>query len=129
TFPAVVLVVSLVAYFTAYYLKGDELRINKVDVVDIVTELDPEKAEASGAQANGTTFFTLFSPRIQNYTISVTPAPGWGPAPAANANTRNPHGTVVSWMAAPENIFGGSGRGGSLSLYRRAYRYAPGAAG
>src|SRR5213078_1731380 len=68
TFPTVVLVVSAAAYFTAYYLKGSELRINKVDVVDVVAELDPETRVARGTQAAGTTWFTLFSPRIQSYT-------------------------------------------------------------
>ena len=35
TFPIIVLTVSLAAYFTAYSLKGRELKINKVDVVDV----------------------------------------------------------------------------------------------
>src|SRR5436309_5667264 len=53
TFPVVVLVVSAGAYFTAYYIKGNDLRINKLDVVDI---------DLHDGQAYGHTWFTLFSP-------------------------------------------------------------------
>ncbi len=35
TFPIIVLTVSLAAYFTAYSIKGRDLKINKVDVVDV----------------------------------------------------------------------------------------------
>src|SRR5205085_6149013 len=57
TFPAVVIVISAVAYFAAYYLKGKDLRINKIDVVDV---------DLRGGNVYGNTWFTLFSPRIQN---------------------------------------------------------------
>src|SRR5205823_1786103 len=62
TFPTVVLVVSAVAYFTAYALKGNDLRINKLDLVDIVGELDEKGAHSEGTRAYGSTWFTLFSP-------------------------------------------------------------------
>jgi hypothetical protein len=35
TFPAIVIGVSLLAYYAAYRLKGDDLLINKIDVVDV----------------------------------------------------------------------------------------------
>src|SRR5205823_2036222 len=68
TFPTVVIAVSAAAYFTAYALKGNDLRINKVDLVDI---------DLGTKQSYGRTWFSLFSPRIQNYTIGVEPAEGW----------------------------------------------------
>src|SRR5207253_9954374 len=42
TFPTVVLTVSVAAYFTAYALKGHDLEINKIDIVDfdLRTDLD-----------------------------------------------------------------------------------------
>jgi hypothetical protein len=126
TFPTVVLVVSAVAYFTAYYLKGNELRINKLDVVDIVADLDPEKPEAAGTQVYGTTMFTLFSPRIQSYTVGVEPAADWGPEPDPKAPRTS---TVVSWFGRPEDAFRGMTRASSPSLFRRTYEYAPDAAG
>jgi hypothetical protein len=112
TFPTIVLVVSLAAYFTAYSLKGDDLRVNKVDLVEIDLH-GPQ-------QAYGTTWFALFSPRIQNYTVGVEPAPTWVTAPAGAGP-----GTVVSVMESPEPLI----HTGSQSLFRRPYRYAPDAAG
>ena len=50
TFPAVVLVVSAVAYFAAYAIKGNDLRINKVDLVDI----DLVEGAAGGAETSRT---------------------------------------------------------------------------
>jgi hypothetical protein len=133
TFPTVVLVVSALAYVSAYYLKGNDLRINKVDLVDIVTEL-PDGGEAprvaQGTKAYGNTWFTVFSPRIQNYTVGVEPATGnWVPEVGKDAPA-NPHSVVVTWMGRPDNSYGGTGRSaGSPSLFRRAYEYAPDAAG
>lgn len=98
TFPLIVLTVSLAAYLTAYSLKGGELRVNKIDVLDV----DP----ASG-RAYGTTWLTVFSPRIETYTVAVTPGDGWGLEPAG--------GTAVSWVGGP--------RGGRASLMRRRYAY------
>src|SRR5437588_10081172 len=57
TFPAVVLVVSAAAYFTAYYLKGNDLKINKLDVVDI--DLTPAvDAKEPPPRVYGSTWFT-----------------------------------------------------------------------
>jgi hypothetical protein len=102
TFPIIVLTVSLAACFTAYSLKGRALKINKVDVVDV----DP-----ASNRVYGTTWFTIFSPRIETYTLGVSPGEGW-------SSESEPTGTVVNWVGAP--------RGGRPSLLRRSYHYHPG---
>jgi hypothetical protein len=112
TFPAVVLIISVAAYFTAYWIKGDKLKINKVDVVDI--DLFTE-------QAYGHTWFTLFSPRIDHYTIGVEPASAWSPGSTGSA------ASLVSWMDRPEAE--AMGRSRSQSFFRRTYDYEPGATG
>jgi hypothetical protein len=112
TFPAVVIVISAVAYFAAYYLKGKDLRINKLDVVDV---------DLHGNNVYGNTWFTLFSPRIQNYTIGVEPGPGWG----AEEKDPRKYSPLVGWMGRPEEGWVVGGRGGSQGLFRRAYNYAP----
>ena len=72
TFPTVVITISVAAYFTAYWLKGNDQKINKVDLVDI---------DLHSQQVYGNTWFTIFSPRIQHYTIGLEPAaPEWVPA-------------------------------------------------
>src|SRR5438105_3664815 len=92
TFPAVVIVVSTVSYFTAYALKGNDLLINKTDLVDI--DLD-------GKTAYGHTWFTLFSPRIQHYTIGIEPAaPVWCATPADEKKAAE---VTLSWMGRPDS--------------------------
>ncbi|HEV3203421.1 MAG TPA: hypothetical protein VGY77_03510 [Gemmataceae bacterium] len=119
TFPAVVLVVSVAAYFTAYSLKGNDLRINKLDLIDI---------DLANKQCYGTSWFTLFSPRIQLYTVGLEPgSPLWTqeqPAPISKAIP-----TVVSWEGKPDMGWGGYNRPHSQSLFRRSYDYEPDAAG
>lgn len=115
TFPALVLIVSVAAYATAYYFKGDDLRINKIDLVEI---------DLHGAgDVYGQSWFTLFSPRIQNYTIGLEPAaPEWG----GRADAEAPMPAVsVAVMDGPE-----PGQGGNMqSLFRRPYEYAADAGG
>ena len=53
TFPTIVLTVSLVAYYAAYVLKGNDLLVNKVDLVDIDQE---------AGIVRGNTWMSLFSP-------------------------------------------------------------------
>jgi hypothetical protein len=117
TFPAVVVIVSAVAYFAAYALKGNELKINKIDLVDI---------DLRSGRAFGNTWFTLFSPRIQLYTVGVQPAL---PSPPPGKPEEELGSVVVSWLGRPEEGYGGYGRARSQSLFRRTYEYAPEAAG
>ena len=98
TFPTVVITISVVAYFTAYSLKGNDQKINKIDLVDI---------DLQTQQVYGNTWFTIFSPRIQHYTIGLEPAtPTWvAPSPG-----RSKIQVTLSWMGRPELGFGGTGR-------------------
>lgn len=116
TFPIVVLVISTVAYFMAYRMKGKDQRVNKVDLVDI--ELIGKQA-----QVYGHSWFTIFSPRIQHYTVAVEPAAdiGWAP--------REKTATVVSWLGRPDDSSRGSRRPRSQSLFRRTYEWEPDASG
>jgi len=114
TFPTVVITISVAAYFTAYWLKGNDLKINKVDLVDI---------DLHTQQVYGNTWFTIFSPRIQHYTIGLEPVePEWAPAPVAGKPSWP---VMLSWMGRQD--FGN--RGQSQGLFRRAYDYAKDATG
>jgi hypothetical protein len=97
-FPVVVVTVAGVCFATAAYLKGEELRINKMDVVDVDT---------AAGRIYGTTWFSLFSPRIARYTLSVMPHSSWAEA--------DPQ-TVLSWWGAP--------RGPRAGLLPRQYRWS-----
>lgn len=111
TFPTVVLVVSLAAYFGAYYLKGDKLRINKVDVVEL---------DLTHGRASGETWLAVFSPRLLNYNVDLVPQ-GVTPPTGTPAVT-------MSWLGR----FGsgartlGQAQGG---LFERSYNYTADADG
>jgi hypothetical protein len=117
TFPTVVITISVVAYFTAYALKGNDQRINKIDLVDIDLE---------SQRVYGNTWFTIFSPRIQHYTVGLEPLGG---VPQANV-AGVPNASInLSWMGRPDNSFSGTGRRQSQGLFRRTYDYTPDATG
>jgi hypothetical protein len=95
TFPIIVLTVSAAAYFSADAVKGRELKVNKIDVVDV---------DGSSNRVYGTTWFTIFSPKIDTYSLTVDPGTGWG------ADDVPP---TVNWLGAP--------RGGRPGVVRRKY--------
>ena len=64
TFPLIVLLVSLGAYYAAYELKGRDLKVNKLDLVEV---------DLGGGRVYGRTYFTVFSPRMHYYTLGVEP--------------------------------------------------------
>jgi hypothetical protein len=127
TFPAVVVTVSVLAYFTAYALKGKELKINKIDLIDIDmrSHLDSSNQPA-GATAYGTTWFTILSPRIQNYTIGIEPVA----KPWLLVETKKQPPATVSWLGRTEVAgVGGMGRGRSQGLFNRTYSFEADAVG
>ena len=121
TFPAVVAAVGLVAYFAAYRLKGDELLINKVDVIDI---------DQIAGVGRGCTWFTLFSPRNQDYAIEVTPTPLDAGQPVAAGSARSKPSpetkVLLSWASAPDDRFGSMGSSSRrFSFGGGGYSYEP----
>jgi hypothetical protein len=114
TFPVTVILLSVLAYLIAYNAKGDALRVNKIDLVDI---------DLHQPQAYGTTWFTLFSPRIQNYTVGIEPAaPGWVAETPAQLG---PSLVTVAPLALPE----ASNRVGAPVLFPEPYKFAVDGAG
>ena len=53
-------------------LKGNDRRINKIDVVDI---------DLGGGEVQGTTWLALFSPRLESYTVGIEAGRRWLPPP------------------------------------------------
>ena len=136
TFPAVVLAVSVIAYFAAYALKGRDLKINKVDIVDfdLRTDLDGNR-RPQNVHAYGQSFFTILSPRIQNYTIGLEPNPEfWGAEPRKIALKDRKVDEVLSvdlmsWMGRPSGGPNDMGRSGSGGFFRNAYAFNENASG
>lgn len=128
TFPLIVVSVSLAAYVAAYALKGRELRVNKVDVLDV----DQSAGTSGPVVSRGTTFVNLFSPQNRDYDVSIVPreiapeSPGADPAGGEDPKTLAP-GTemLLSWMGVPESGFGGMSGGGQVGFTAGAYSYQP----
>jgi hypothetical protein len=125
TFPTIVVTVSLVAYYAAYLLKGNDLLVNKIDVVDI---------DQAAGLARGNTWISLFSPQNRDYTLRTIPVPLDRESPSlaeldsSGQPVRPASGTevVTSWFSAPENQFGAMGNSGRrFSFAGNGYAYEP----
>jgi len=123
TFPTIVVTVSLVAYYAAYLLKGNDLLVNKVDVVDI---------DQPAGLMRGGTWISLFSPQNRDYAIRTIPLPlDRDLTPDTRPTTdppRPPAGTevVTSWFSSPEDQFGAMGNSGRrFSFVGSGYAYEP----
>lgn len=120
TFPLIVVTVSLVAYYGAYVVKGNELRVNKVDVVDVDQE---------AGILRGSSWVNVFSPQNRDYDVALVPERLDVNAPPADPKSpaeRVPGADVVlSWFAAPEVGFGGMGGQGRMNFASGGYTYAP----
>ncbi|QGJ69542.1 Hypothetical protein PBC10988_12240 [Planctomycetales bacterium 10988] len=62
TFPIMVIVVSIGAYYLAVYLKGREARLNQVSLVDYDSETGTKRTNS---------WFTIFSPLTEDYNLSI----------------------------------------------------------
>jgi hypothetical protein len=131
TFPTVVLAVSVIAYFAAYALKGRDLKINKVDIVDFDMRTDVDaKGQPRSVRAYGASFFTILSPRIQNYTVGMEANPlFWGGEVKKVKHNATDVDEVLgvdlmSWMGRPSSGMNDMGRGGgSGGFFRRPYTF------
>ncbi|MGE3804265.1 MAG: hypothetical protein AB7K24_06300 [Gemmataceae bacterium] len=110
TFPAVVLAVSVAAYFTAYWLKGSDLLVNKIDLIDVDVE---------GNAVYGHSWLAMYSPEIASYTVALEPA--WG------AGNKQP--STITWYGRPDDRLSGFGRARGQAMFQRDYRYATDATG
>jgi hypothetical protein len=109
TFPAIVVTVSLLAYYAAYLFKGNDLLVNQIDVVDV---------DQTTGLARGASWAGLFSPQNHDYTMRALPLPldreppaeasRWG---GGSEPPRPTPGTevILSWFSSPENQLGAMG--------------------
>jgi hypothetical protein len=123
TFPAIVAAVSIGAYALAYWTKGNDLRLNQAEVVDVDVE---------SGMVRGAAWLNVFSPRTATYDLSVAPAP----PSRAQSDDDEPLPTTApspddlqvlfSWMGNPGSAWGGmDSRRSQPSLFSRQYAFAP----
>ena len=101
TFPLIVVSVSAGAYWLAHWMKGDQLRVNQVEIVDV---------DVTNNRARGTVWTHFFTPRVAEYDLSIRPCyPGDQPLDDSSQ--------LVSWLGLPGYAPGGmqaSGRQGLM---------------
>ena len=110
SFPIIVVAVSGAAYALAYWLKGDQLRVNQADVVDVDT--------ASGF-VRGASWLNIFSPRMEAFNLSIEPQMPDGRADASAQ-------FWFAWLGLPGGALGGMNpRGANPTLWPEHYNFAP----
>jgi len=91
TFPAIVVGVCVGAYFLAYALRGDRVRLNQVDLLDV---------DVATGRVRATSWMNVFSPKVDLYDLSVRPQ-----LPGAQ---QPPRGDVLlAWLGLPGGALGG----------------------
>ncbi len=108
TFPLTVALASVGAMILAAWTKGDALRLNQVELLDI---------DLASGQARGTAWANLFSPRPTSYDVQLA-------VPALAGQV--PGSMLLSWMGLPGDALGGL-HAASLesSLWSDAYDASP----
>jgi hypothetical protein len=92
TFPALSAAFCVVAYFLVTHMSGDQLHVNRVDVVDV---------DVAGAAVRGTCWTHIYSPVAQELDLSQNIGLPW-----PDADDR-PRVSLLSWQGLPGRGLGG----------------------
>jgi len=110
TFPIIVLGVSAAAYWYANSKKGDQLRVNQVEIVDVDT---------TSGLVRGTVWSHFFTPRVDQYHLTLEPD-FLGGAPIEDSSQQ------VAWLGLPGYSLGGmQSNATQTSVFSRGYTLAP----
>ena len=110
TFPLIVVGVSTAAYWFANWMKGDQLRVNQVEVVDIDTLT---------GKVRGTTWTHFFTPRVHQFDLTFEPN-------ILGSEVASDSQTLVSWLGLPGSHLGGMQAGAEqTSLFNTGYSFSP----
>lgn len=111
TFPTFVVLFSVLAYFLAYHFKGNQLRMNQVDVVDL---------DAESGELRGTTWFSIFSPRPETYGLTAQPS-----AKITGGAGLGSPAALTSWFGLPGSGYGGMATIADPAVAYRSYDILP----
>jgi hypothetical protein len=120
TFPLIVVAVSAAAYWAANYMKGDQLRVNQVEIVDV---------DLGTGTARGAVWTHFFSPQVDRYDLTLAPRFGdeevSSPSEPQGSSLRPPH-RLVAWLGSTGyGLDGMQGRRSQTSLFERGYAFTP----
>lgn len=110
TFPTIVILVSAAAYWYANWKKGDQLRLNQVEIVDV---------DLNSGLARGTIWSHFFTPQVDEYDLSVKPRL-LGVSDLANTERQ------VAWLGLPGYSLGGmQASAAQTNVFQSGYSYSP----
>jgi hypothetical protein len=112
TFPTIVIVTTVGAYYAARWMKGDELRVSQVDIID---------CDVASGTVRGTTFAGIFSPKSDGYDLKVEPPQ------TLLAKEITPGRSITTWLGLSGGGYGGmqNQAGGASSWLASSYDVAP----
>ena len=114
TFPLIVLLFGVGAYLTAHRLKGNDVRVNQLDLVDVDVD-----ADTGLGLVRGTSWFNLFSPQAKAFNLSLQPTLPDGQVPR-DADV------ALCWLGLPGEFLGGMNARASQPVpWTEAYDLAP----
>lgn len=104
TFLIAVVIATWGAWAGAYALKGDDSRLNKLDIMDV---------DISSGCVQGTSWMSFFSPTPGNYSFTFQANPAWSTGESLTLPD-------LGILETPDRTF----RGASQSLFRKPYEYS-----
>ena len=118
TFPLIVLGVSAAAYGIANRMKGDQLRVNQVEIIDVdLTGVGTADNDSSNNFARGTVWTHFFTPQVSEFDLRLQPS-YLGQTELAESEN------LVSWLGLPGYSLGGMQASGSqTSVFDAGYQF------
>ena len=118
TFPLMVVGVSAAAYWAAHWMKGDSLRVNQVEFVDV---------DLTTGAARGTVYTHFFSPRVERYDLVLAPSfGGKSLGEPGRPDSGAGQSQLVAWLGATGyGLDGMRSSGAQSTLFERGYAFSP----
>lgn len=111
TFPLVVVLFAVGAYWLAHWTKGSETHLNQVDLVD---------CDIASGRIRGTSWSSLFSPRTDRYNLAFRPL-------LPNGKPNQEARVLTGWLGLPGSALGGMApdpRTPSPELWKEHYEFS-----
>ncbi len=116
TFPLIVLGVSAGAYLLANRMKGDQLLVNQIEIIDVDLSDD---TTVDNSFVRGTVWTHFFTPQVDEYNLRLQPH-------FLGRSELEESEQLVSWLGLPGYALGGMQASGSqTSVFDAGYSFGP----
>jgi len=121
TFPLIVFAVSAAAYGIANRMKGDQLRVNQVEIIDVdLSGSETTGGDSSSNLARGTVWTHFFTPQVSEFNLHLQPS-------YLGQTQLDESEQLVSWLGLPGYALGGMQASGSqTSVFDTGYQFSDG---